>query len=120
MSLATNGKQAMDLKKRAGVADINPDALPSSVASKVVTCLDKRHKALTVLKDAYQDIPQNKPDHRDHQKEKESDHARSLVWSSACASNPTLPTVGDSVPKDAAEVALRVQEARAAVCGNQP
>ena len=109
VSLATNGKQALDLKKRAGVADINPDALPSSVASKIVSCVDKRYKALTVMRKAYQDIP-----------EKEHDHERSLVWSSTCASNPTFPTIRNSAPKDDEQVDLGMQESREAVLGHQP
>lgn len=100
VSLATNGKQALDLMKRAGVAEISPDALPSSVATKIVSCVDKRHKALGQIKTLYLDIQKPDPDHK-----------RSLVWSSACASNPTLPTMRNSAPKDAGQVEDGVRQA---------
>eukprot|EP00439_Symbiodinium_sp_Y106_P030613 s149_g3.t1 len=45
-------KEILDMRKRAGVPDINPDALPSSYCQKLLVCLNKRNTKLRDLKDA--------------------------------------------------------------------
>ena len=45
-------KEILDMRKRAGVPDINPDALPSSYCQKLLVCLNKRNTKRRDLKDA--------------------------------------------------------------------
>ena len=52
-----HAQEAMDVKKRVGLADINPDALPSSVAQKVIASINKRFKALNAMKNSYAALP---------------------------------------------------------------
>ncbi|CAE7223040.1 unnamed protein product [Symbiodinium sp. CCMP2592] len=49
---ALETKEILDMRKKAGVPDINPDALPSSYCQKLLVCLNKRNTKLRDLKDA--------------------------------------------------------------------
>ena len=48
---ATPNKEALDLRKRANVPEIDPDALPSSYCQKLLLCLTKRTNKLQDIRD---------------------------------------------------------------------
>ena len=49
----TDSKQASDQRKRAGVPEIDPDALPSSYCGKISACLGKRIQKLAAVQEPY-------------------------------------------------------------------
>ena len=52
---ALASKEVLDLRKRAGVPELDPDALPSSCAAKMMSCLLKRIKKLNDLHESFTD-----------------------------------------------------------------
>ena len=52
----TEAKEVMDLRKRAGVPEIDPDALPSSTVTKMTACATKHIKKLSDLLDDFKSI----------------------------------------------------------------
>ena len=61
-----SSKEMADLRKKAGLPVINPDAKPSSIAQKMQTCLTTRLKKLNEVKKMYTDVKD--ADKNDNQK----------------------------------------------------
>ena len=48
-----DSKDCVEQRKRAGVPEVDPDALPSSYCAKFVACLGKRIKKLAAVQEPY-------------------------------------------------------------------
>ena len=57
----SESKDIQDLRKRAGVPEIDPDALPTSYIRKLKSCVEKRMKTLSALRDAFDETKRLTP-----------------------------------------------------------
>ena len=88
-----DSKETLSLRKRAGVPEVDPEQLPSSVATKMLACIGKRKKKMADVADLYKKIA------------KPSELQEKTLCSSICFSDSLrlIPGLGHLTSEDACQ-----------------